>query len=283
MGRASHVREAGNMSIGATYPSTEHRRAAEAVVDFFFGQNVDVVLLMCSCARGKASRGSCLDISILHSLDEAGMFHVKHLWEEFHESQAVFDELGKLGKYSFVDMDFTDGRFKPQDRGWTGGPDNFELEIGNIVAYSVPMLEKTHHFQQLKKQWLPYYNDDLQRARLAQARKYCLNNLDHIPLYVERSLDFQAFQRLYHASQEFLQALFISRRIYPVAYDKWIREQIEDILDMPELYRQFVRLLEIPNFESHEIARKGEKLERLFHEHIDLREKLRKYQSRRDI
>ena len=256
------------MSVGATYPSAEHRRAAEAVVDIFSGQEVDAVLLTCSCARGRASRGSCLDVSILHSLDEVGMFHVKRLWEQFHESREVFAELGKLGKYSHVDLDFTDGRFEPQDRGWTGGPDNFELEIGNTVAYSVPLLEKTGHFQQLKERWLPYYNDALRRARLAQARKYCLNNLDHVPLYVERSLYFQAFQRLYHASQEFLQALFISRRIYPIAYDKWIREQIEDILGMPKLYRQYVRLLEIPNFESHEIARKGEELERLFYEYI---------------
>ena len=33
------------------------------------------------------------------------MFHVKHLWEQFHESQDVFEELGKLGKYSHVDLE----------------------------------------------------------------------------------------------------------------------------------------------------------------------------------
>ncbi len=256
------------MRIEATYPSVEHRRAAESVVNFFSGQDVDAVLLTCSCARGKASRGSCLDISVLISPNKSKMFHVKHSWEQFHESQKVFQELGALGKYSHVDLDFTDGCFQPQDWGWTGGPDNFELEIGNIVAYSIPLLEKTDHFQKLRAQWLPYYSDGLRRERLAQARKYCLNNLDHIPMYIERDLYFQSFQRLYHASQEFLQALLISRRAYPIAYDKWIREQVEDMLGMPELYRQLVGLLEIKRFESREIAHKAAELECLFHEHV---------------
>ncbi len=116
------------MQVEAIYPSVEHRRAAEAIADFFSGQDIDAALLTCSCARGKASRGSCLDISILYSLDEARMFHVKHSWEQFHESQEVFQKLGMLGKYSHVDLDFTDGCFQPQDWGWTGGPDNFEEE-----------------------------------------------------------------------------------------------------------------------------------------------------------
>ena len=38
----------------------------------------------------------------------------------------------------------------------------------------------------------------------------------------------------------------------PIAYDKWIQEQIVDILGLPELYNQLLRLFEIRNFESHE-------------------------------
>lgn len=89
------------------------------------------------------------------------------------------------------------------------------------------------------------------------------NNLHHIPLYVERGLYFQSFDRLYNALQEFLQALFIARRTYPIAYNKWIREQVEEILGLPELYAQLPRLLEIRHFESREIAEKAVTLERL--------------------
>ena len=257
--------------MATIYPSVEHERAALAITGFFARQEVDAVLLTCSCARGKAVKGSCLDISILVPPTKAvdpSMFHVKQSWEKYYESEEVFRELNKLGKHSHVDLDFTDGHFEPHDWGWTGGPDNFELEIGNIVAHSVPLLERTDYFQRLRGRWLPYYSDELRRERLAQARKYCLNNLDHIPPYVERGLHFQAFQRLHNAFKEFLQALFISRRIYPIAYDKWIREQIEDILGMPELHRQFVSLLEITHFESLEIAQKAAKLESLFHAYI---------------
>ena len=88
-------------------------------------------------------------------------------------------------------------------------------------------------------------------------RMYCTNNLEHISHFVGRELYFQAFNRLYDAFREFLQALFIARRTYPIAYDKWIREQIEEMLELPDLYRQLVTILEISHFESDEIAQKG--------------------------
>jgi hypothetical protein len=99
-------------------------------------------------------------------------------------------------------------------------------------------------------------------------RRYCLNNLDHIPPYVGRGLYFQAFNRLYHALGEFLQALFIHRRVYPIAYDKWVREQIVDILGLPDLYPQLVHLLEIQSFESDEMIGKATQLRRLWDEYL---------------
>ncbi len=94
-------------------------------------------------------------------------------------------------------------------------------------------------------------------------RWFCLNNLHHIPLYIERGLYFQSFDRLYNAYLEFLQALFIARRTYPIAYNKWIHEQVVEILDLPELYEQLPRLFEIKQFESGEIADKAKTLEDL--------------------
>lgn len=115
----------------------------------------------------------------------------------------------------------------------------------------------------LKQRWLPYYDEVLRRQRLAMVRHYCLNNLHHIPLYVERGLYFQAFDRLYNAYQEFLQALFISRRTYPIAYNKWIHEQVVELLALPELYSQLVHLLEIKDFASTELATKAQEVKRL--------------------
>jgi hypothetical protein len=115
---------------------------------------------------------------------------------------------------------------------------------------------------------LPYYDERLRQHRLNAVRAACFDNLDHIPLYVERELYFQSFNRLNTAFRQFLQALFISRRTYPIAYDKWIREQIEEILELPELYRQLPRLFEIRQFESRELVRKASDLGVLFNDFV---------------
>ena len=72
-----------------------------------------------------------------------------------------------------------------------------------------------------------------------------------------------SFDRLYNAYREFLQALFIARRTYPIAYNKWIREQVEEILGLPELYAQLTHLFEIKQFASSEIADKAKEVEQL--------------------
>src|SRR5260370_37992415 len=95
---------------------------------------------------------------------------------------------------------------------------------------------------------------------MAMVKSFCVNNRDHNRLVVARGLSFQSFNRLYDAFREFLQALFISRRTYPVAYDKWIREQVEEILGRPDLYQRLPGLLEISHFESDETARKAEEV-----------------------
>ena len=147
------------------------------------------------------------------------------------------------------------------------GPDDFELGIGNFLAYSVPLWEGSDYLAQLKQQWLPYYSDELRQQRLEMVRWHCRNNLHHIPLYVERGLYFQSFDRLYNAYREFLQALFITRRTYPIAYDKWIREQLEEILGLPKLYEQLSHLFEIKKFESSELADKAKEVEQLLDEY----------------
>ncbi len=248
-----------------------HEKGAEAVLDYFTKiEEVEAVILYGSCARGKASKDSCLDVLIMVPKEvlSSGKQELEKGWQDFYESERTFKKLLEVGKYSHVDLEFIDGIFQPQPHCWTGGPDNFELEIGNTLVYSEALWEGNDRFQRLKKDWLPYYDESLRKGRLAEVKKFFLNNLDHIPLFVDRKLYFQAFNRLYDAFREFLQALFISRRTYPIAYDKWIREQVEEILELPELYEQLPGLLEIKNLRSEEILRKAEKLEHLFKQYV---------------
>jgi predicted nucleotidyltransferase len=254
------------MKLEATYPTQEHQRAAETIVDFFVSNyKIDAVLLVNSCARGKATRDSCLDIVMLAKPDQ-GRSQLSALeagWAEFEKSNQAIQDLYKAGKYSVVHPDFIHGIFNLREQDEAAGPDDFEVEVGNFLAYSIPLWQGSDYLKQLKGQWLPYYNEELRQQRLDRVRWYCLNNLHHIPLYIERELYFQSFDRLYNAYREFLQALFIARRTYPIAYNKWIREQVEEILELPELYTQLSHLFEIKQFESYEIADKAKEVEQL--------------------
>ncbi len=255
------------------YPTPEHRHAAEAIVDFFTViPEIEVVCLICSCARGKASRDSCLDILVLGRPEpmSAAQEAIQKSWDKFYTTAPIFQKLAAVGKYAHVDLEFSDGHFVPTEHSWVGGPDEFELIIGNYLVYSVPLHQKGNYLDELKAQWLPYYNETLRRDRLQMVRKYCLNNLDHIPLYIDRGLHFQCFNRFYDAFREFLQALFIARRTYPIAYDKWIQEQIVEILELPELYQQLLYLFEIRNFESREILDKANILRDLLDEYAPI-------------
>jgi predicted nucleotidyltransferase len=255
----------------AAYPTVQHEQAAERIVDFFAHQSdVQAVLLTCSCARGKATRDSCLDIAILVKPEVlvAKRHDLEQMWESVYLTDPIFQTLQAIGKYSHVDLEFVNGMFEPRYHDWTTGPDEFELAIGNLLVYSVPLWEQGDYLSQLKSQWLPYYREELRRERLEMVHRYCLNNLHHIPGYIARGLYFQSFHRLWHAFGEFLQALFISRRIYPIAYYKWVREQIEEILELPSLYVTLSKLFEIRRFESDDIAQKAQILEGLLAEFI---------------
>jgi hypothetical protein len=258
------------MEPPARFPTPEHQAAAEEIVEFFADRyDIDAVLLVNSCARSRATRDSCLDMIVLARPEalRRQQPEMERGWEELNGTSPTIAALRGVGRYSVVHLDFSDGVFAPYEREEASGPDDFELWIGNFVAYSAPLWQGTDYFVQLRRQWLPFYDEALRNSRLEMVRRHCLNNLHHIPLSVERGLYFQAFDRLYNAFREFLQALFIARRTYPIAYNKWIREQVVEILGLPELYAELPRLLEIASLESSDTARKAQQLERLLEEY----------------
>ncbi len=259
------------MQAGAYYPTTEHARAADAIVAFLSHESeIAAIMLTGSCARGKATPDSCLDLAVLVQPEVLSTQRpaLQRRWEDVAGASTEIAALLNVGAYSHVDLDFFDGCFVPRPRGWTSGPDAFELEIGNTLVYTTPLWERSGDVTGLRERWLPYYDERLRRRRLEEVRRYCLNNLDHIPLYVDRGLYFQAFHRLYDAFREFLQALFIARRIYLIAYDKWVREQIEEILGLPELYQRLARVFEIDHFKGPVIAAKARELRLLVEQYV---------------
>lgn len=246
--------------MNAAYPTAEHQRAAEAVVDFYRSQpGVEAVLLVNSCARGRATPESCLDMAVLvpASVSDAEMEAMDREGRVLFADRIEFKRLKQHGQFAVLHFDHFNGRFVPSVWDDGNGPDGFELSPGNRLVYGVPLWEEGEHLARLKSDWLPYYDEDLRRQRLAMVKNACLADLEHIAWYVDRGLYFAAFDRLYRAFQEFLQALFIAHRVYPLAYNKWIREQVEGILERPDLYRQLPPLLQIGRLESRELIEKA--------------------------
>ncbi|MDQ3928203.1 MAG: nucleotidyltransferase domain-containing protein [Chloroflexota bacterium] len=235
------------------YPTPLHLHAAEAIVEFFSEQpGVDAVVLVNSCARGTATVDSDLDVAVLvaRDLPDAGRARMENSWRSQYAAQDVYRVFKQSGRFTGVHLDLVDGRFVPEVWDDGGGPDGFELGIGNLFAYGLQLWQGTDAFVELQAEWLPYYDSTLQQQRLEMCRAACEYDLDHVPFFVGRGLYFQAFDRLYKAFQEFLQALFIARRTYPIAYNKWICEQVEQRLGLAALYRQLPQVLEVSKLES---------------------------------
>jgi hypothetical protein len=185
-------------------------------------------------------------------------------WKAWYASRSVFRDLERLSRFSRIHLDLFDGVFQAETWDDGGGPDSFEIEIGNRVGHGVALWERSTVFTDLRARWLPYYDDQLRRQRLAMVRSSCRLNLERVNAAVARELWFHAFDRLYHAFQEFLQALFIARRVYPIAYTKWVREQVVGWLGLDDLYARLPAILEVSQIESDELGdRAGELLELL--------------------
>ncbi len=263
------VPQAGPHSTGIRqalrFPTELHRSAAAAAANFFAtAPEVDTVLVVDSCARGQATPDSDLDMAVLVKKHTSRQIQLlESAWNNFAATQPIIVEYRASGAHAHLHLDIFNGHFWPTVWDEGGGPDSFEIEIGNRIAYSAPINLAGSRFLQLQNQWLPYYSDDLRRSRLALVHAACLYDLDHIPLLLRRGLHFYAFDRLYKAFQEFLQALFIARRTYPIAYNKWIREQVEMRLGLPELYRELTRVLSVACIESADVETKADALKAL--------------------
>jgi hypothetical protein len=99
----------------------------------------------------------------------------------------------RSSRYGQVHLDFFNGQMAPTVWDDGGGPDSFEVEVGNRVAYAVPLTEAGAHFCELQSRWLPYYENDLRLSRLAMVREACALDLERVSFFVSRSLYFAAF------------------------------------------------------------------------------------------
>lgn len=254
------------MTFKPIFPTSLHQDTAELVRDYFFTiPNVDTVLVVNSCARGQAVPESDLDFAVLVKPDttRTEIENIEAIWQTYYITQPAFFKYKQSNQFAHLHLDIIDGNYTPTILEVGVASDFFEIEIGNQICYSAPMDNAGNYFKELQNKWLPYYNEELRLQRLTMTRNACEYDLDHIPFFINRELYFQAFDILCKAFQEYLQALFIANKTYPIAYNKWIKEQIEKWLNKPALYPKLSKILSVSNIESNEINEKAILLRKL--------------------
>lgn len=250
------------------YPTATHARAAdEALVFLRRLSGVDAVLLVNSCARGRALPTSDLDLAVLAASPKEKT-RLEEKWADHYRALRVFRDLERLSEFACIHVDFFDGAFRhePWDSG--GGPDSFELEIGNWIAHGRSLFERNERISEIRKAWLPYYSDELRSSRLEMVTAACRMDLVRTRHYVERRLPFQAFENLYKALREFLQGFFIHERVYPLSYTKWLGEQLEPLPGGRSLYERLPGVLQIGELCGREMIAKAELIESLVCERL---------------
>ena len=246
------------------FPTQTHAKVAELFAGFCKSRDsVDTVIVVNSCARGRATPESDLDLAALVSPGTSApeVAELETSWKRFASKSGLVAHLLELGPFCKLHIDFFDGAFAPTVWDEGGGPDTFEIEIGNRIANSAVLDKPGSHFEKLKQLWLPYYDDELRISRISMVRDACAYHLDYIKLLHRRSLHFHAFDQLYKAYQEFLQGVFISRQTYPIAYNKWIHEQIVEWLELPDLFDELLKVLTVTDLEGKDILLKVELLQ----------------------
>jgi predicted nucleotidyltransferase len=254
------------MSSFLDFPTKLHHEAAETAKEYFLDiSNVDTVLIVNSCARGQAVAESDLDLAILVAPGTSGneMKKMDTAWQFYSANNPAILQFRRSSPFAHVHLDIIDGNYEPGLIDHGEPIDYFEVEIGNQVCYSAPMQPAGSYFEELKQRWLPYYDDDLRSRRLTTVRSACNYDLDHIPLLIKRNLYFHAFNVLNEAFRKYLQAIFIVNKIYPISYNKWIKEQIVKWLNKPALYPKLLPILSITNMESNEPTEKAKMLREL--------------------
>jgi len=257
------------MTSKPIFPTNLHQDTAEIVRDYFLRIGcVDTILVVNSCARGVAVPESDLDFAILINpgITPTGIESLEASWLQYSTSQATILRYKKSSQFAHLHLDIINGIYTPKSIEIGEPIDSFELEIGNQIRFSTPMGNAGSYFQELEKKWLPYYGEELRLRRLTTARRACEYDLDHIPFFIKRGLHFQAFDILYKAFQEYLWTLFIANKTYPIAYNKWINEQVLKWLNKPGLYPKLSSILSVSNIESNEINDKADMLRALLND-----------------
>lgn len=256
------------------YPSQRYKDVLLKVVDYFRSYpGVYAIVLTGSLARGKAVEGSCIDLHVFLGKREFDSLAVtiKSRAEAYSRvgGQICFYQGELEGGILFgdvrVDVGFTYGNFSvSRENSFDMTRDEFETTIGNLFAYCILLHEKGDRYRQLRRKYLPFYDDRLRKVRLEGTREEFNFKIWKTRWLAGRGEFIASLTTLLEAQRIFLQHVFIKEATYPIDYVKWIKEQCSNILRMPGLYRELVSIVDGVTLSRAGISRKVAVLEKLF-------------------
>jgi len=256
------------------YPNDEYPKVLTKVTDYFKAYpGVYAVVLTGSLARGRAVEGSCIDLSIF-----LGKKQFETLASTLKSRVEAYSGLG--GRICYyegdveggvlfggirVDVIFTNGNLDPHsENSFDITRDEFETTIGNLFVYCVVLYKKGSRYENLKRKYLPFYNDALRKIRLAGTGEEFAYKIWKTEWLAERGEYLSSLEALLEAQRIFLQHLFIKKRKYPIDYVKWIKEQCAQTLQMPDLYQELVSIINGIELDKKGLTTKASILEQLF-------------------
>jgi len=257
-----------------SFPNENYRTVLTRLVEYFREYHgVYAIVLTGSLARGKAVKGSCIDLFVFLRTK-----HLKLLASTINSRIEAYSRLGGQicyyegkveGGIEFgdvrVDVGFTDGSFNcSHEYSFDITRDDLEPTVGNLLVYSVPLHQKGKQFQRLKQKYLPFYDDALREIRLKGTAEEFDYKIWKTKWLAKRGEYFAALDALLEAQRIFLQHLFIKERKYPIDYVKWLREQCSQILAMPELYQELAQIVDGIELAENGILERSDLLEKLF-------------------
>lgn len=222
-------------------------------------------------------KGSCIDLFIF-----LGEREFRHLASRIKRRIKAYSRLG--GRICYfsgqveggiifegdirVDVSFTDGNFYPQHvNSYDVTRDEFETTIGNLFTYARVLYERGANYERLRRKYLPFYGQKLREARLRATAEEFRYKIWKTQWLARRDEYLAALDTLLEARRILLQHLFIKRRKYPIDYSKWIKEQCDQILEMPQLYRELRSTIEGVELTRNGILKKSIVLRDLFNKY----------------
>ena len=262
------------------FPSSKHERILNKMVNYFkLDARIFAIILHGSLARGQADVSSCIDLGIFVYQDHMEDFFTS---KEIRKRAADYGKMGgklwvssgiqelpeivKFGNIS-VDILFRNENIRRYKDQVGICNDNFDVTIGNLFVNCVPLFEQDDTYKLLKKQYLPFYSEEIRKERLEGTRKEFNYRIDKAKWLAERGLLFNSLTTLHVSFTIFLQNLFIKKRVYPIYYTKWIKYQVVDILNEPELYEKLVQVFTIERLSESVLKRNANLMYNLMEEY----------------